>query len=614
MRAVIAAFALAALAAASPAAAEDVTISHGLSPFGELKYAPDFKHFDYVNPAAPKGGTVRYAATGTFDTLNPFQLKGNKAEGLNFLFDTLMVSSDDEPDSEYGLVAERVEVPKDRRWVQYDLRPEARFHDGTPIIPADVIWTFNTLRTKGDPHYRLYYADVIKAEQVGEHGVRFLFRTGKNRELPLIVGQLPVLSQKYWQGRDFTQTTLKAPLGSGPYEVESLQPGRDIVYRRDPNYWAKDLPVNRGRYNFDGIRYDYYRDRQIALEAFKAGAYDVREEFTAKNWAIGYDCPALREGLFKKVEIPNKMAQGMQGYVYNLRNPLFRDRRVREALGYLFDFEWTNKYLFYGAYKRTRSYFPNTDLASSGLPSPDELKILEPYKGQIPDAVFTRVYEPPKTDGTGDIRDNMRQAFKLMKEAGWSVKNERMVNDKTGQPFVFDFLFSEPDFERLFLPFQRNLERIGVTMRLRLVDPAQYQNLMNDFDFDMTMVRFPETMTLLPGNEQREAWGSKAADEKGSDNVIGIKSRAVDGIINLIVNAQTRAELVTATHALDRVLLESHYLIPNWYQSTFRVAYWDKFGRPEENPPYALALNTWWIEPRREAVVDTRKAQASPKP
>ncbi|MGO8916675.1 MAG: extracellular solute-binding protein [Stellaceae bacterium] len=612
MRALLVALALAAAAGLVPAAAEDgVTRSHGLSLFGDLKYGADFKNFDYANPDAPKGGSVRYAAVGTFDTLNPYQLKGNKAAGLALLFDTLMAASYDEPSSEYGLVAESVDLPRDRRWVQYNLRPEARFHDGSPITPEDVIWTLDTLKTKGDPHYRLYYADVIKAEKVGEHGVRFTFRSGDNRELPDIVGQLPVLPRTYWEGRDFEKTTLEPPLGSGPYKIDSVDAGRYIVYRRVADYWAKDLPVARGRNNFDVLRYDFYRDRQIALEAFKAGAYDIREEFTSKNWAIGYDSPALREGLFKKEDIPNKMPQGMQGLVYNLRRPLFGDRRVRAALDYLFDFEWTNKNLFYGAYKRTKSYFPNTDLAATGLPTPQELQILTQYKGEIPDEVFTEAYEPPTTDASGNIRDNIRQALRLLKEAGWSVKNERLVNDETGQPFEFEFLYPEADFERIFLPFKQNLARIGIVMNLRNVDPAQYQNRMNKFDYDMTMVRFPAT--LSPGNEQRDLFGSAAADEEGSDNIMGVKSKAVDALIDLIVSAPSRPELMVRAHAYDRVLLQGHYLITGWYQSSFHVTFWDRFGRPKENPPYALATDTWWIDPQREQAVEARKAQEPKK-
>jgi microcin C transport system substrate-binding protein len=593
----------------APAQAEDgVTKSHGLSLFGDLKYGPDFKNFDYVNPEAPKGGTVRYATIGTFDTLNPYQLKGNKPAGIGFLFDTLMTRSADEPDSEYGLVAESVEIPKDRTWVQYNLRKEARFHDGSPVTPEDVIWTFETLKTKGDPHYRLYYADVTKVEKVGERGVRFSFRSGDNRELPQIVGELPVLSKQYWASREFDKTTLDEPLGSGPYKIESFASGRYIVYRRVADYWAKDFPVSRGRNNFDVIRYDYYRDQTVALEAFKAGQFDIRLENVAKNWAIGYESPALKDGLIKKVEIPNKLPQGMQGFGFNTRpnHPLFGDARVREALGYLFDFQWTNKTLFYGAYTRTKSYFSNSDLASSGLPSADELKILDKYKGQIPDEVFTKAYEPPKTDGSGNIRDNMREALRLLKAAGWSVKGEKLVNDK-GEPFEFEFLNFQPEFERIILPFIQNLGRIGIKANLRTVDPAQYENRMKKFDFDMTVVAIGES--LSPGNEQREFWASSAVDEDGSANYMGVRSKAVDDIIDLIVSAQTRADLLTRVHALDRILLHSYYVIPNWHITNFRVAYWDKFQRPKTPPPYSPAFDTWWIDSGREQVVETQKAQ-----
>jgi microcin C transport system substrate-binding protein len=608
----VAAFALSAflaVALAAPASAEDgVTKSHGLSLFGDLKYGPDFTHFDYVNSDAPKGGAVRYAAVGTFDNLNPYILKGNPAAGSAGAFDTLMARADDEPASEYGLLAESAEIPADRRWVQYNLRKEARFHDGTPVTAEDVIWTFETLKTKGHPRFRLYYADVTKVEKVGERGVRFNFRTGDNRELPDIVGEMPVMSKAYWQNRDFEKTTLEPPLGSGPYKIETFDVGRAITYRRVADYWAKDLPVNRGRYNFDTIRYDYYRDGGVALEAFKAGQYDIRVENSSKNWATGYEnSPAFRDHLFKKEEIPNKIPTGMQGFAFNTRRPLFQDARVRQALGYLFDFEWSNKNLFYGAYTRTKSYFSNSDLASSGEPTADELKILDKYKGQIPDAVFTAAYEPPKTDGSGNIRDNMRQALRLFKEAGWSVKNETLINDKTGQPFEFEFLLTEPEFERIVLPFIQNLQRIGIHANLRRVDPAQYENRMKAFDYDMTIVVVGES--LSPGNEQREFWGSAAADENGSPNYMGIKNPAIDELIDLVINTPDRPNLLTRVHALDRVLLHGYYVIPNWHITYFRVASWDKFQRPKITPPYNLALDTWWIDSGREQVVETKKAQ-----
>ncbi|HYL49644.1 MAG TPA: extracellular solute-binding protein, partial [Stellaceae bacterium] len=440
---------------AAPALAQP---QHGLSLFGDLKYPAGFKHFDYVNPDAPKGGSIKYAAIGTFDSFNPFILKGVSTEGIGLMFDTLMASADDEPASSYGLVAESVEVAPDKRSVIYNLRPQARFWDGTPITAGDVVWTFDNLKSKGNPSYRLYYADVLKAEALGPHRVKFTFRSGTNRELPSIVGEMPILSKAYWSKHDFDKTTLDVPLSSGPYKIVDFQPGRYVVYRRVADYWGKDLPVNVGRYNFDEIRYDYYRDESVALEAFKAGAYDIRRENVAKNWAIGYDSPALTKGWIKKDAIPNKVPQGMQAFGFNLRNKLFQDRRVREALGYLFDFEWTNKTLFYGAYKRTESYFANSELASSDLPSPAELAILDKYRGQIPDEVFTTVFRAPTTNGTGDIRDNLRLALKLMAEAGWTVKNGKMVNAQ-GQPFQFEFLLAQPEFERVVLPFVQNLAR-----------------------------------------------------------------------------------------------------------------------------------------------------------
>ena len=601
-----------ALAAALACGAAKAEPRHGLSLFGDLKYPPNFTHFDYVNPDAPKGGTVKYASIGTYDTLNPFQLRGNKADGLGFIFDTLMSPAADEPASEYGLVAESAEVAPDRSWVIYTLRPQARFQDGSRITPEDVVWTFDTLKTKAHPRYRLYYADVLKAEKVGDNAVKFSFRNGGNRELPSIVGEMPVLSKTAWSKIDFEKPLTAAPLGSGPYKIATIDIGNSITYQRDPSYWGKDLPVNRGRYNFDMIRYDYYRDTSIALEAFKAGQYDIRVENVAKNWATGYDSPALSAHLIKKEEIPNQVPQGMQGFAFNTRKPLFADPKVRDALTYLFDFEWTNKNLFYGAYTRSHSYFSNSELAASGTPSPAELKLLEPWKGQIPDEVFTTPYAPPKTDGSGDIRENLRTALKLLQEAGWSLKGGKLVNAQ-GQPFQFEFLLTQPlaDFQRIVLPFAQNLKRLGITMNVRMVDPAQYENRMKKFDYDMTIESIGES--LSPGNEQRDYWSSASADEQGSQNYMGIKSKAVDALVADIINAPDRASLVTATHALDRVLCWGHYMIPNWYLSYFRVASWDKFAHPKISPPYALPLDTWWVVPQRATDIEAKKSQVKPK-
>lgn len=605
----VSAILVALLTASSLIAAADAATTAGMSLFGDLKYGPDFKHFDYADPDAPKGGTMRLSAIGTFDTLNPFVIKGVPAAGVREIFDTLTVSSRDEPGSEYGLVAETIELAPDKLSVLYKIRKEARFHDGTPMTPEDVIWTFETLRAKGDPHFRSYYGDVTKVEKEAERGVRFSFKSAENRELPQIIGQMPVLSKAYWSGREFEKTTLDPPLGSGPYKVESLDPGRSITYRRVADYWAADLPVNKGRYNVDTIRYDYYRDITIALEAFKAGQYDVRQENSSKNWATGYDSPALRAALIKKEEIPNQLPSGMQGFAYNLRRPLFQDARVREALAYAFDFEWSNKNLFYSAYKRTRSYFDNSELAATGVPQGEELKILEEFRGQIPERVFTTEYNPPKYDGSGNIRDGLRVALKLLKEAGWTFKGEKLVNDETGQPFEFEILLVQPEFERIALPFKKNLERMGVDARVRTIDPAQYQKRMENFDFDMAVVAFGES--LSPGNEQREYWGSQAADQPGGGNLMGIKNKVVDELVEELIRSPDRASLVAHTRALDRVLQYGYYLIPHYHITSFRVAHWDKFRRPAVSPKYAVGLETWWIDPTAEQSVEAKKGEVT---
>jgi microcin C transport system substrate-binding protein len=583
-----------------------VIVSHALSMHGDLKYPTGFAHFQYVNPEAPKGGDVKLAAIGTFDTLNPFVLKGVPAAGSLGVFDTLTVSSEDEPFSQYGLVAESIEVPADRTWVAFNLRPQARFHDGSPITVEDVIWTFDALKTKGRPFYRSYYAQVTKAEKVGDRKVRFTFAPGDNRELPLIVGQLPVLSRAYWSHRDFEKTTLEPLLGSGAYRVESVDAGRSITYRRVKDYWAAKLPVNVGRDNFDSIRFDYYRDGTVALEAFKAGEYDFREENSSKNWATAYTSPAVTQGLIRKEEIKNEVPTGMQGFVFNARRPIFQDARVRRALGYAFDFEWSNKNLFYGAYTRTKSYFSNSELASSGLPSADELKVLEPLRGKVPDEVFAKDYQPPVTDGSGTIRDGAREALRLLAEAGWIVKGQKLVNAR-GEPMQFEILIDDPTWERIALPFAKNLERLGITARVRTVDAAQYEKRQDDFDFDMIVTIWAQS--LSPGNEQRDFWGSQAAGERGSRNLAGIKDPAVDRLIDLLIQAPDRASLVARTRALDRVLLWGYYVIPHWHIRAFRVACWDKFGRPTVAPRFALGFDTWWIDAQKEGALARRKGE-----
>jgi microcin C transport system substrate-binding protein len=560
------------------------------------KYAAGFTHFDYVNPDAPKGGALRLSALGTYDTLNPYTLKGVGAEGAAMVFETLMAGSIDEPFSQYGWVAESVTVAPDNSWVSYKLHPEARFHDGTPITPEDVIFSFETLRDKGHPFYRSYYKDVVKAEKIGPGEVKFTFRDTTNTELPMIMGQLPILAKHFWTGKDFAATTLEPIIGSGPYKVSDVQQGRSLTFTRVADWWAKDLPVNKGRYNFDTIHYDYYRDSTVALEAFLAGRYDFRMENVAKNWALAYNTPAVQQGLIKKQVIKNELPSGMQAFVMNMRKPLFQDRRVREALNYAFDFEWSDKNFAYNAYQRTASYFENSELAAHGAPSPEELKLLEPWRGKVPDEVFTTEYKPPVTDASGDNRENLHKAADLLREAGWTLKDGKLVNAQ-GQPFTFEIIETEPMFERWTQPFIRNLERLGITATFRIVDTSQFQSRLDNFDFDMTVSVFGQS--LSPGNEQFDYWSSAKADTKGSRNLIGVHDPAVDAMLQKIVQATTRTELITATHALDRLLQWQYYVIPQWHIGSYRIAYWDIFGQPQIAPKYGLAVtDAWWIDPK----------------
>lgn len=585
-------------------AEEAVAPVHALAMHGEPKYGPDFKHFDYVNPDAPKGGRIRLSSIGGYDSFNPFIIRGDP--GPSSTIETLLVRSDDEAFTEYGLLAQSVEMPEDRSWVVFNLRPEARWHDGRPVTAEDVIFSFNILKEKGRPFFRAYYASVEKAEKLAEGRVRFGFVGGINRELPLIMGQLPILPRHYWEGREFDRSTLEPPLASGPYKVESFDAGRSITLRRVEDYWGRDLPVNAGRSNWDVIRYDYYRDETVALEAFKAGRYDLRQENTAKVWATGYDFPAIRDGRVIKEEIPHELPTGMQGFAYNIRRDLFKDPKVRQALAYAFDFEWTNKALFYGQYTRTKSYFSNSELASSGVPQGEELAILERYRGRIPEEALTTEYQPPTTDGSGNNRANLRKGAELLEQAGWKVIAGKCTNTETGKVLSFEILLNNPAFERICQPFVQNLGRLGVQARIRTVETAQYQNRMNDFDFDMTVEVFGQS--LSPGNEQREYWGSEAADSPGSRNTIGIKDPVIDELIDLLIAAPDREGLIARTHALDRVLLWGHYVIPHWHSRTFRVAYWNMFSRPKVTPKYALGLETWWIDQEKLAALAARQS------
>ena len=598
--------------------ARHVTVSHGLDLYGGLKYGPDFKHFDYVDPNAPKGGTVVLAGlSSTYDSLNPYIVKGTPASGVlaylgqNMITDSLMVQSEDEPNSEYGLIAESVAVPDDKSWVEFTLRPEARWRDGTPITVEDVIFTFNILKEKGVPLFRNYYANVPTVEKTGPRKVRFTFNQKSNNELPFIVGEMPVLAKKYWEGRAFDETTLEPPLSSGPYKIVKVDAGRSITYQRDPDYWGKDLPVNRGRFNIGTIRYDYYRDSSVILEAFLAGKTDFRYENSAKQWATGYDSPAVKDGRIIRATGHSRSGETYQGFLYNLRREKFQNPKLREALAYAYDFAWTNKTIFYGLYAQPRSYFEGGELAATGLPSADEVKLLGPFKDQLDPRVFTEEYNPPKTDGTQDsLRRNLRVAARILAQAGWVIDGGKLVSKASGEQFQLQILTRDPSEERIVAPFVNNLKLLGIDASFRMVDETQYIRRVQTFDFDMTILGIAQS--LSPGNEQRDYWGSAAADREGSTNYMGIKNPVVDDLIDKIIFAKDRTALVTATHALDRVLQWSFYSIPEVDGNGFRYAYWDKFGKPAKLPSYAKPvqpttyLDNWWIDPSKERALKSK--------
>ncbi|WPN55643.1 extracellular solute-binding protein [Pseudomonas sp. P9_31] len=584
---------------------------HALTLYNEPpKYPADFKHFDYVNPDAPKGGIFRQAGFGGFDSLNPFIGKGVAANDISMIYDTLTKKGLDEPITEYGLVAGKIEKAPDNSWVRFYLRPEARFHDGHPIRAEDVVFSFQTLIKQGTPLYRDYYSDVEEVIEEDPLKVLFKFKHRSNRELPLILGQLPVLPKHWWATRDFNKGNLEIPLGSGPYKVSEVKAGRSVRYERVKDYWGKDLPVNRGFYNFDIMTTDYYRDNTVALEALKAGQFDYWVEISAKNWANAYSIPAVTEGRLIKQQIPNGNPTGMQGFVFNLRRPVFQDVRVRQALTLLLDFEWTNKQLFNGAYARTRSYFENSDMAATGLPDADQLAILDPFRGKIPEQVFSEAFQNPVTDASGMIRTQQRKAYQLLQEAGWRIVDDKMV-DATGKPVTIEFLLAQTELERVLLPFKRNLSDLGIDLLIRRVDVSQYVNRVRSRDFDMIVGSFPQSSS--PGNEQREFWTSAAADKPGSRNSMGLKDPVVDQLVEQLINADSRKSLVAHTRALDRVLQWGYYVIPNWHIKTWRVAYWNHIGHPKISPKYDVGTDTWWVKPATKPAVEVEtKLQADP--
>jgi microcin C transport system substrate-binding protein len=599
--AVVAAFAV--TAAAEP--------RHGMSTFGELKYGPDFRNFEYVNVNAPKGGTLRLRDLGSFDNLNPFitkgiRLRGTGAGALTLPFESLMTGAGDEPDSLYGLVAESVDVAPDKTWVTFKLRPEARWHDGSPITVDDVIFSFVTLKELGRPSFRLQYANIDRVEQTGPGEVTFTFAADVElRDLPALAATIPILSKRYYENVEFDKTTLEPPLGSGPYRIAEVVQGRTLVYERVEDYWGADLPVNRGRWNFGKIRFDFYRDRTIALEAFKAGEYDWREEFTSKNWATGYDFPARDDGRVILEKVPDESPASRQWFVPNLRLAKLQDRRVREAIGLVFDFEWTNTNLFYGIYDRSSSIFMNTNMAASSAP-PDaaERALLEPFRDQLPEGIFDSVYQPSVTDGSGNIRDNLRRATALLRDAGWTIVDGEL-RDGAGTVMEIEILLGSPTFERVLAPFIQNLGKLGIDASLRIVDSAQYANRLQEFDFDIIIVAFGTAMT--PGIGERSFWSAAVANSPGSINYAGIEDPVVDAMLDILATAETRDTLTTAARALDRVLTWNHYVIPQWYRSFHPLAYWDKFGRPEIKPKFGLGfLSTWWIDPAKAAALEAR--------
>ena len=582
--------------------ADAVLSGHAMTMFdNEIpKYAATFPYFDYVNPTAPKGGTLRLAVDGTFDSFNSFIPKGNAASTGSV--ETLLVNSADEPFTAYGLVAETMEWPADRSWVIFNLRPEARWHDGTPITADDVVWSFETLVEKGMPFYRYYYSAIDSAEALNTHRVRFNFKESGNQELPLITGQLPVLPKHYWASRDFSATTLDPPLGSGPYRIQKFEAGRYIVQERVTDYWGANLPVRRGMNNFDIIRTEYFRDATPIRLALKAGDIDFRLENQSKAWADDYNVAVVDKGLLNKEMVPHRQPTGMQAFVMNTRRTLFQDPRVRQALGYAFDFEWSNRTLFNGQYTRTTSYFSNSELASSGLPQGEELALLEHYRGRIPDTVFNQAFKIPVTDGSGRPRENLRKATALLKSAGWSVRDLKLINEATGVPFRFEVLLSSKAFERIVLPYTQNLKQLGIEAKIRLVDRTQYMERYRQKDFDMLVAVWGQSET--PGNEQREYWGSDAADSVGSRNLAGIKDPVVDELIELLVKSDSREQLNVRTRALDRVLLWGHYVVPHWHIRADRVLYWDKFSRPATPVRSGVMRSRWWYDTQKAAALE----------
>ncbi len=584
------------------------TKSHGLSAFGDLKYPADFKHFDYVNPQAPKSGRMTMigpAGTSTFDSFNGYIIKGIPAQGLGYLsrvrtlFDSLMVRAYDEPDAVYGLVAHTAELSDDKKSVTFYMRPEAKFSDGTPVTAEDVAYTYKLLKEKGHPGYSTPLQDVVKAEVIDKHTIRYTFKGEKIRDLPRVVATLPIFSKAYYTKNEFDKTSLKPPLGSGPYLISKHKQGTSVTYKRRKDYWAKDLPVNVGQYNFNELRYEYFRDRNVEFEALKNGTIELREEFTSKVWMTQYNFDALKQGKVIRATLSDKSPSGAQGFFLNTRKPHLKDPRVREAIGLAFDFEWTNKNLFFRLYDRTHSYFENSDMKAEGLPSKEELTLLEPFRKQLPEAVFTKpAYSPPVSNGSGRDRKLLRKATKLLREAGWTVKDKKRVNAKGKQLKIVFLTEAQPTTIRIITPYLKNLKALGINASIRTVDPSQYIQRVKNFDFDIIIERF--SMSLTPGVGLRNYMASENADKIGSNNLAGIKDPVVDALIVKAIKAKNRNELKTVIRALDRVLRAGHYWVPHWYKASHNVAYWNKFSAPKIKPDFARGIiDTWWYDSQK---------------
>ena len=571
--------------------ASDENYEHAISVFNEIKYKNNFKHFDYVNPNAPKKGVIKLAERGTFDSLNQFILKGLHAIGLDNIYDSLLVTSLDEPLTAYGLIAKGMKVSEDNTSITFFLNQNAVWHDNNPVTSYDIEWTFNTILEKGHPSYKSYYSDIKIIEIIDKYTIKFHFKNDNNRELPIIIGQMKILPKHFWKDKRFDSSVLSIPLGSGPYKIKEVNLGKNITYERVKHHWAQKLPVNIGHNNFNEIHYDYYRDSNVMIEALKANEYDFRSENISKEWATAYN-DLKNNTTFIKEEIDHELPQGMQAFIYNMRKDIFNNLELRKALALAFDFEWTNKTLFYGQYIRSSSYFSNSDLASSGLPSKEEMTTIKKLKNKVPKEILTEIYNPGKTDGSGNSRKNLRKAIQILKEANYKLEN-KILKDSDGRQIKFEILLISPAFERIVGPFIKNLKKLGVEANIRIVDTAQYKNRLDSYDFDMVVMA--RGQSLNPGNEQRNFWSSKSANINGSANWIGIKNKTIDELIELIIQAPNRKKLIIYTKLLDRVLLHNHYVIPHWHIKMWRIAYWDNIKRPDNLPKYSLGFpETWW--------------------